>query len=288
MKNEFGTKRYVLFMIACAILMVCSILFYFYNQEKHNSTIANIQNEKKQNEIIANFYQKVQEKNKSTQDYIIDGIREQQDLEDMRIEKIILRDYATLYEQNNDLYGWIKIEGMDDEKLGTGYPVMYVEEDNEFYSHKNFYKEYDVAGSIYIDGRTTEQTENIIVYGHHMKNGTMFGNLKSYKDESFYEEHKYIQLDTIYERQTFEIIGVCGAVVYYEEDGQIPPEGEYLFYEHTQLDSEEEFNDYINFAKQNAYYDIETTAEYGDQLITLCTCDYYTKNARLLIIAKKI
>ena len=118
-----------------------------------------------------------------------------------------------------------------------------------------------------------------------MKNGSLFVSLKNYKDISYYEEHKYIEFDTIYERAKYEIISVTKAVVYYEKE---PPKGEYLFYEHTELDNKEAFDAYIKNAKENAYFETGVTTEYGDKLITLCTCDYWTTNARLLVIAKKI
>ena len=129
-----------------------------------------------------------------------------------------------------------------------------------------------------------DETENTIIYGHCMKNRTMFGSLKDYKDSSFYDEHKYIEFDTIYEKATYEIISVSKGIAYYEKE----PENEYLYYKHTELDTEEAFDAYIQNAKNNAYYETGVTAEYGDKLITLSTCDYWTKNARLYIVAKKI
>lgn len=198
-------------------------------------------------------------------------------------ERQILQEYRQLYAENNDMYGRIKIEGTD-----IDYPVMFTPEDPNFYSDKNWQKEqcyHNVGTTIWMDGQTTEESENTILYGHNSKSYQMFRSLMDYKDPQYYEEHKYIMFDTLYEKRTYEIISVSRAIVYYEEE---PPQGEYLFYEHIELDSEEEFNAYIENAKQNAYYEIEATAEYGDKLITLSTCDYWTKNARLIIVAKRI
>lgn len=195
----------------------------------------------------------------------------------------ILPEYKKLFEENNDMYGWIKINGTE-----IDYPVLYTPEDPNFYINKNWKKEIcfeNIGNSIFIAGQTTENSNNIIIYGHNMNDGSMFGSLKKYRDEAYYQEHKYIEFDTLYEKQIFEVICVSKAVVYYED---IKPEDAYLFYEHTDLNSEEEFDEYLENVRANVYYDITTEATYGDELITLCTCNNWRKNGRLLVVAKKI
>lgn len=197
-------------------------------------------------------------------------------------ERNILPEYKKLYEENSDLYGWIKIEDTI-----IDYPVMHTPEleDTNFYINKNWKKEESELGSIYIDGRCKEDSENLIIYGHNRKDKSMFGSLTKYKDKEYYEQHKYIEFNTLYQKSTYEIIAVSKAVVYYDQD---VPQNEYLFYEHIELNSKEEFDNYMCYMKENSYYDIENNTKYGDKLITLCTCDYWTENARLLIVAKKI
>lgn len=193
--------------------------------------------------------------------------------------KTILPEYEKLYNENNDLYGWLKIEG-----TSIDYPVMHTPDNPNFYLNRNWQKEESELGSIFIDARTGDDTENTIIYGHRINNGSMFGSLGLYKEKEYYEGHKYIQFDTIYEKATYQIIAVSKAVIYYNNK----PKDKYLFYEHVELNSPDEFNDYISWMKENSYYEIDNTAEYGDKIITLCTCDYWTQNARLLIVAKKI
>ena len=198
-------------------------------------------------------------------------------------EKAILSEFKELFELNNDFYGWISIEGTD-----VNYPVMYTPdlEDRNFYIKRNWQKEESRLGSIYIDGRCAEDSNNFIIYGHNYRDSdSMFGHLVYYKNMDYFEKHKYIEFDTLYEEAVYEIISVSKAVVYYDQD---VPQTEYLFYEHPELYSKEEFDDYIYYMKENSYFEIDNTAEYGDKLITLCTCDYWTENARLLIVAKKI
>lgn len=195
----------------------------------------------------------------------------------------ILPEYKKLFEENNDLYGWIKISGTE-----IDYPVLYTPEDPNFYINKNWKKEVcfkNIGNSIFIAGQTTENSNNIIVYGHNMNDGSMFGSLKKYRDEAYYEDHKYIEFDTLYEKQIFEVICVSKSVVYYDD---IKPKDAYLFYEHTELNSKEEFDEYIENVRENVYYNITTETEYGDELITLCTCNNWRKNGRLLVVAKKI
>lgn len=267
-KIGFGKVVYVLGIILCVLCIVCSgtyLVQYHYNRMEENRLIEEIQERKEQQQ----------------EEVIEEPIEEYSSEEIVNEEKQILSEYKSLYEENNDLYGWIKIED-----TVIDYPVMFTPEDPNFYENRNWNKEVcNVGTTIFIDGRTADDSENIIVYGHNMRDFSMFGSLKYYKDKEYYEEHKYIEFDTIYEKATYEIIAVSKAKIYYNEE---PSSDEYLFYMNIELDSEDEFDEYINNMKSNSEYDIEATAQYGDQLITLCTCDKYTTDGRLLVVAKKI
>lgn len=296
-KSKFRKNVYVFIIIVCVLGIISSAIYlinYKYNKVKEDNLIESLQS-KRQIEKEDAIYENEEESEQSPEESKINETNKiaDEDLEQEEVvEKQILEEYIELHEENNDMYGWINIQDENIE-YPINYPVMFTPNEPNFYENKNWKKEICKFGtSIWIDGRTTDETENIIVYGHNMKDLSMFGALRYYKEESYYKEHKYIQFDTLYEKQTYEIIAVSKAIVYYEKNSFLyvadPPEGAYLFYEHMELDSEEEFNSYIDNAKQNAWFDIDVTAEYGDQLITLCTCDYWTKNARLIIIAKKI
>lgn len=263
MKNKF---RMILLFI-CGLIFATSVFFIIYTKYKayeEEKIIEQIQQEKDSNSISEEDKQEKEGENKS---------------EDLKEENNILPKYQELYKENQDLIGWISIEGTE-----INYPVMFTPQDPNYYLYKNWKKEDSNSGSIFIDGRTTQNTENIIVYGHKMKNGSMFGSLEKYKDEEYYQEHRIIEFDSIYQERTFEIIAVSKAIIYYDE----VPKNEYLFYENVELDNEEKFNEYIDYMKENSYFEIEESAKYGDQLITLCTCDYWAKDARLLIVAKEI
>lgn len=193
-------------------------------------------------------------------------------------EPSILPEYQELYSQNSDLYGWIKI---DDSYID--FPVMYTPDNPEFYLRQNFNKEYSITGTPFVE---LPDAENVIIFGHNMQNTSMFSTLDKYKDINYWKEHKYIHFDTLYEKNNYEIIIVASGVAYYDSS-EVPADA-YLFYQHSYIDNEQEFNDYISNVRKTEYFDSGISASYGDPLITLCTCDYIGKDSRLLIVAKKV
>lgn len=190
----------------------------------------------------------------------------------------ILDEYKTLYSLNKKLIGWIKI---DDTYID--YPVLQTS-NNEYYMNHNFDQEEDSNGSIFLDTNCSilPRSTNLIVYGHHMRSGRMFGQLNKYSSEDFYREHKLIQFDTIYEKNTYEVMYVFRSRIY-TEDAIV-----FKYYQFYDAASETEFNSYMREMAEMSLYDTGVTAEYGDELLTLSTCDYYTDNGRFVVVAKKI
>lgn len=197
---------------------------------------------------------------------------------DEDLSNVILSEYSSLYEENNQLYGWIRI---DDTNID--FPVMYSPDNPQFYLYKNFYKEDSRSGTPFI---LTPSKTNTIIYGHNMKNNSVFSTLTDFKDIEFWQEHRYVEFDTLYEKSLYEIFIVSNTVVY--EDDSLAPKNAYLFYQHTDLDTTNDFYDYINNLKKSECFDSGIDASFGDSLITLCTCDYVAENSRLLLVAKKI
>ena len=192
--------------------------------------------------------------------------------------KEVLEEFKTLLNKNQKLIGWLKI---DDTNID--YPVMQTS-DNEYYLDHNLNQEYDKNGSIFMDKDcdVLQPSTNFILYGHHMKSGQMFGNLDRYSSEAYYKEHPYIQFDTIYERGTYQVMYVFRSHVYSEE------EIAFKYYQFIDVNSEKEFDSYMQEMAAMSYYDTGVTAEYGDQLLTLSTCDYQEKDGRFVVVAKKI
>lgn len=194
-------------------------------------------------------------------------------------DKSFLSDYQDLYLQNNDMVGWIKIE---DTKIN--YPVMQSKDNPNFYLKHGFDKAYTDYGCPYIQENCDVDipSDNLIIYGHNMKDSSMFSGLMNYTDKSFWESHKTISFDTLTEKCDYEIIAAFKTEVYTDS-----PES-FKYYQFINADTGDEFNAYITKCKELALYDTGVTAEYGDKLITLSTCEYSRNNGRMVVVAKKI
>ncbi len=189
----------------------------------------------------------------------------------------MLSKYMELHEDNNDLAGWLSIEGMR-----IDYPVMQCEDD-EYYLHHDFYGEDSKYGCLYVRAQADlEAGTNFVIYGHNMKDGAMFGDLDLYLKESFYKEHAIISFDTLYEERSYEIVAVFRSKVYNAD------EDVFKYYQFYQADTEEEFEDFYSHIKELSLYDTGVEAQFGDTFLTLSTCAYHVKDGRLAVVAKRI
>ena len=190
----------------------------------------------------------------------------------------ILPEYETLYNKNKKLIGWLKI---DDTNID--YPVMQTS-DNTYYLDHNYNQEYDKNGSIFLDYNCSvyPRSTNMIVYGHHMKSGNMFGNLQKYAKESYGKKHSVITFDTIYEKAQYQVMYVFRSQVYNEDDIV------FKYYQFIEANSETEFNSYMQEMSELSLYDTGVTAEFGDSLLTLSTCDSSQTDGRFVVVAKRI
>ncbi len=188
-----------------------------------------------------------------------------------------LERYRELFDQNNDMVGWIAIDGTQ-----VNYPVMYTPDKPDFYLKHSFEKEYSDYGVPYIAEHCdpAEPSDNVIIYGHHMKNGSMFTGLMEYEDKAFYEKHKTIRFDTLTETAEYEVIAVFKTTVY-DDTG-------FKYYLFAHAEKGEDFTEYVKQCKSLALYDTEVSAEFGDKLLTLSTCEYSRNNGRLVVVAKRV
>lgn len=191
---------------------------------------------------------------------------------------VVLEKYKTLFKNNKNLIGWLKI---DDTLID--YPVMQAK-DNLYYLDHNTKQEKDKNGSLFLDKDCSiaNPSTNLIIYGHHMKSGKMFGQLDDYKKETFYKKHPFISFDTLYEEGTYEVMYIFLSKIYYEE------EITFKYYQFIEANSEEEFNSNMAEMAKMSLYDTGVTAQYGDQLLTLSTCDYGREDGRFVVVAKKV
>ena len=193
-------------------------------------------------------------------------------------ESTILPEYAEVYKQNPDMVGWIYAA---DTRIN--YPVMQSPDDPNFYLKHSFDKSSSNHGCPYVNANCdiSKPSDNVIIYGHRMKDGSMFADLDKFTDISFWENHRTITFNTLTQRQTYEIIAVFKVAT------GTGSETEFKYYSFTDASSPEEFEDYISKVKSRALYDTGITAEYGDKILTLSTCEYTNHNGRLVIVAKK-
>ncbi len=190
---------------------------------------------------------------------------------------VILEKYRELYGQNSDLAGWLTVEG-----TLVDYPVMQCE-DNEYYLHHDFHKEESKYGCLYAkDEADFAEGTNVIIYGHNMRDGSMFGDLDQYMEESFYREHPTVSFDTLYEERMYEIVAVFQSQVYRKGDDV------FKYYQFYQADTKEEFDDFYENIKALSLYDTGVEAEFGDTFITLSTCAYHVEDGRFVVVAKRV
>lgn len=181
-----------------------------------------------------------------------------------------------LHERNPDCVAWITIEG-----TVIDYPVMYRPSQKNYYLHRDFNGKHVSAGALFIaEYCDPDSSDNVIIYGHHMNSGKMFAALNKYKKMSFYEEHSRIVYETLNGPETYEIMFAFTTPVYTGHD--------FEYYAFSKANSAEEYDAYISACRERALYDTGVTAQYGDKLLTLSTCEYSQKNGRMVVVARRI
>ena len=184
-----------------------------------------------------------------------------------------------LKKQNNDIVAWLEIPNTE-----INYPVLQTT-DNEYYMTHTYKKEYSSDGSIFLDKDYDWDlpSSNLLIYGHNNRNGNMFEDLLKYEDESYYKEHPTIEFTTLDEDCEYEIISVFKSRVYYKSEQNV-----FRYYFFINAENEEEYNYYVEESKKASLYDTGKIAEYGEQLLTLSTCEYSQEDGRFVIVARKI
>lgn len=189
-----------------------------------------------------------------------------------------LSPYAALKEQNPDFFGWISIEGTE-----LNYPVMHTPDDPEYYLRRDFVGEASQSGVPFLSASCYEGCGNYLIYGHHMKSGTMFGSLLSYADRSYWQEHPTIRFDTLPASGEYEVMAAFYSQVYTQDTS-----GVFRYYNYTDVTEAAVFEEYMEQVLAAALYDTGISADYGDELLTLSTCSYHTEDGRFVVVARKV
>lgn len=187
--------------------------------------------------------------------------------------------YTEYFTNYPDMAAWFQIPGTN-----IDYPVMWTPGDETYYLYRHYDGSDNINGSLLLDtdSSLSPLTTNLIIHGHNMKSGAMFGNLPQYGDKDYYEQHKEMLLFTPDGERKYEVVAVFRSQVYKKSDTC------FKFYKFFQADTEDEFNDFYDNIKALSLYDTGVTAEFGDHFITLSTCVSHVENGRFVVVAKEI
>lgn len=174
----------------------------------------------------------------------------------------VLPQYRALYAQNPDMVGWLRIDGTN-----IDLPVVQTPGDNEYYLRRGFDGLYATGGTLFLDERCSlapeDSTANWLIYGHNMADGSMFGTLTRYRDESFWQAHPTFTFDTLYETGTWQVVAALDTTLGADT---LP------YYTFFDAGTKLEWQQRVDAITELALYDTGITPKYGQQLLTLSTC----------------
>ena len=177
----------------------------------------------------------------------------------------------------------VQVVKVDSEKEDTliDYPVMYHPEEVNYYLKRDFFREYSANGSLFLsENCSLKDCDNLIIYGHHMNSGKMFAALEGYRERKFFKEHPFIFFNTLQGEEKYQVFAVFSTPVYTGSD--------FAYYTFTKAENRKSYETFIEAVKERSFYDTGITADYGEKLLTLSTCEYSQENGRLVVVAKKI
>ncbi|WMJ22125.1 class B sortase [Paludicola sp. MB14-C6] len=193
----------------------------------------------------------------------------------------VVKDFNKLYEINKDTIGWLSIP-----ETRLDLPVAKASDNTYYLNHTITKKSYSL-GIPFADSKATftkdKQSNNITIYSHAAKDGSYFAVLKNYKDVAFYKSHPNITFNTIYGTGNYKIIGL------FMEDVSDNNKAMFNYHDYTDM-NEAQFNDYVANVMKRNYFKTSVDTKFGDQLITLSTCDYEVNNTdfRIALVARKV
>ena len=193
---------------------------------------------------------------------------------DENLEKL-----EALYAQNQETYAWLQIDG-----TVVDYPVMYTPDDGEKYMYIDTEGNVDFAGTLFIDARCSlnPRSDNVLVHGHNMKEGTMFAILPHFETEDFWKEHSVIRYTTREEgTKEYEVFAAFYDRVYMKTDTC------FKYYNFIDAKDEADFNNTMAEFKARRLYDTGVDPQYGDKLMTLSTCTYHVDEGRFVLILRE-
>ena len=193
-------------------------------------------------------------------------------------EPTILPDYLPFYQLNSDMVGWITIP-----ETKINYPVLQTPDNPDYYLYRNFDKMGSDWGAIYAEEGCdiNAPSDNVILYGHHMRDGSMFAQLNKFQFKDFWQDHQTFTFDTLYERHTYQIWAVFKTTANLG-DKHFP------YHQFINAYAEEQYGEFVDMVKLLDFYDTGITPQYGDKLLCLSTCEYTLDNGRFVVCAVRV
>lgn len=198
--------------------------------------------------------------------------------ETAELKQLKVDDEKAFYKKNSDAIGWISIP---DTKID--YPVMYTPDDPEYYLRRNFDKEWEISGTPFVGEGCQPGSDNLIIYGHHMKSGIMFADLGKYEDPSFYQEHKYVDFETKSQLEKYVVVAAFKTKIPGKNENSI-----FKYYNYGGNFTDQSFEEFKNGVNNIKLYDTGEDMQRHDKFLTLSTCFYHTENGRFVVVAKLI
>ena len=191
--------------------------------------------------------------------------------DDDKTQAITTHDSGALTGTNSDYFGWLTIPDTI-----ISYPIMYSPGNPERYLHADFYGNYSFSGTPFLDARCDPNDGNLIIYGHNMTNGTMFGSLKRFRDRAYLAAHPYVYLEQADGVHVFETIA---AVTIPKSDP---------WYCFLKAASAEEEKQWVADLREKPGLHVGSIPENCEHLLTLSTCNGANRSERMIIVAKEV
>lgn len=185
--------------------------------------------------------------------------------------------YDKLYEMNSDFIGWLNIPNTN-----IDYPVMFTPDDPEYYLRRAFDKTSSQSGTPFIGKNGNIDSDCLIIYGHNMKNDTMFGTLDNYADKDFWETNSTFSFNTLNDYREYEVYAAVKTTILHTDETM------FRYYNYSGDLSQTEYEELVYWLAANAIYNTGIDPVYGEQILIISTCSYHDENGRFLVAARRI
>lgn len=262
---------------ALACLSACFMFVWLYGQVQRNQNNWDLQQMKAQASQESDSVSMGYSEKKAGAEQNLKKIQIS-DVQQRKFRPKKLAQYRKMSEKYPQLYGWLQIQNTQ-----IDLPVMRAKKDREFYLYHDFTGEESAEGALFVDAENHlyPRDDNIVIYGHNMKNGHIFGTLGMYANKDFFQAHRVIQFDTLYEAGTYEAVAVLKTRILNEN------EQGFRYYQFFQYDNKKEFQECQEFVEDNRMFETDNALRYGDKILMLSTCEYSQENGRLVVVARK-